>query len=416
MTWFKIALRNILKNGRRSFFTILAIAVGFAAINIFGGFESYIFRGLRDAVIYAQGQGHLAIFKKGVNFFDKKADPAYHLIPGNVQESAQKIVTRYSEVILMTGELNISGLLSNGDVSTVFLATGRVPSDMQKIRSQGRGMIGKIRLYTGKPLADSLSYGIGLSSGLAKKLEVKIDSEVIAMAPTTDGQINALDAKVMQLFESPAASLDDKLMLVPLKFAQSLYDTDGADFLVVLLKDTRMAPSMKTKLNRAFTDAGIDLEAKTWNEIAPFYTKVKNMFRIIFIFLFVIVLVIVVMSTINTMSMTVMERIKEIGTLRSLGIRQRGIILLFAIESALLGILGSCLGLALTLTGWLAVKMAQPTWIPPHITKRVPIEVYLVPEYLVLTGFLLVALSLTAAVIPARKAAGMNIVDALGHV
>ena len=416
MTWFKIALRNIFKNGRRSFFTILAIAVGFAAVNIFGGFESYIFRGLRDALIYAQGEGHLAIFKKGVSLFDKEIDPDRYLISGNEKESARKIVTEYPEVILITGQLKISGLLSNGDVSTVFIAAGRVPSDMQKIRSQGRGMIGKIRLYTGKPLLDSLSYGVGLSSGLAKKLRAGIDSEVIAMAPTTEGQINALDARVMQMFESPAASLNDKLMFVPLKFAQSLYDTDGTDRLVVLLKDTRMAAAMKKKLNRAFATAGIDLEVKTWEEIAPFYTKVKNMFRIIFLFLFVIVLVIVVMSIINTMSMTVMERIREIGTLRSLGIRQRGIIYLFAIESALLGFFGSFLGLGLTLAGWLAVKITEPTWIPPHITKRVPIEVYLVPEYLVLTGFFLVVLSLVAAVLPARKAARMNIVDALGHV
>lgn len=416
MTWFKIALRNIFKNGRRSFFTILAIGVGFAAVNIFGGFESYIFRGLRDALIYAQGEGHLAVFKKGTRIFDREIDPVRCLISGDEQKSARKIVEKYPEVILMTGQLRISGLLSNGDVSTVFIASGRVPSDMREIRSHGRGMIGTIRLYTGKPLQDSLSYGIGLSSGLARKLKVGIGSDVIAMAPTTDGQINALDARVMQLFESPAASLNDKLMFVPLKFAQSLYDTDGTDRLVVLLKDTRMSGAMKKELNRAFTAAGIDLEVKTWEDIAPFYTKVKNMFRIIFLFLFVIVLVIVVMSIINTMSMTVMERIREIGTLRSLGIRRRGIVLLFAIESTLLGIFGSFLGLVLTLAGWLAVRMARPTWVPPHITKRVPIEVYLVPEYLVLTGVFLVALSLIAAVLPARRASGMNIVDALGHV
>jgi len=416
LTWFKIALRNIFKNGRRSFFTILAIGVGFAAVNIFGGFESYIFRGLRDAPIYAQGEGHLAVFKKGTRIFDREIDPVRCLISGDEQKSARKIVEKYPEVILMTGQLRISGLLSNGDVSTVFIASGRVPSDMREIRSHGRGMIGTIRLYTGKPLQDSLSYGIGLSSGLARKLKVGTGSDVIAMAPTTDGQINALDARVMQLFESPAASLNDKLMFVPLKFAQSLYDTDGTDRLVVLLKDTRMSEAMKKELNRAFTAAGIDLEVKTWEDIAPFYTKVKNMFRIIFLFLFVIVLVIVVMSIINTMSMTVMERIREIGTLRSLGIRRRGIVLLFAIESALLGIFGSFLGLVLTLAGWLAVRMARPTWVPPHITKRVPIEVYLVPEYLVLTGVFLVALSLIAAVLPARRASGMNIVDALGHV
>jgi putative ABC transport system permease protein len=287
---------------------------------------------------------------------------------------------------------------------------------MQEIRSHGSGMIAKIPLYDGNPLRDDLPYGIGVSSGLARKLGVGIASDVIAMGPTIDGQVNALDAKILQLFESPAAPLNDKLMIVPLGFAQSLYNTDGADRLIVLLKNTRESIAMKKKINRSFESAGLDLEARTWEEVAPFYTKVKNMFNVIFLFLFVIVFVIVVMSVINTMSMSVMERIQEIGTIRALGIRRYGIVRLFAMESALLGLFGCILGAGLTLVGWLSVKAAGPTWIPPHITKRVPIEVHLIPENMLFTTLFLVALSLIAAVWPARRAARMNIVDALGHV
>ena len=64
-TWVKIGVRNLFKNKRRSFFTMGAIALGFAAVNIFGGFTAYMFRGLEDSFIYAQANGHLALFKKG---------------------------------------------------------------------------------------------------------------------------------------------------------------------------------------------------------------------------------------------------------------------------------------------------------------------------------------------------------------
>jgi putative ABC transport system permease protein len=122
------------------------------------------------------------------------------------------------------------------------------------------------------------------------------------------------------------------------------------------------------------------------------------------------------MSVINTISMAVMERTIEIGTLRALGLKRRGIIKLFAIESALLGLFGSVLGVCFTWMSLIIVAVVRPTWVPPPITRRVPLEVYIVPEYMVVSALLLVFLSLVAAILPARKAARMDIVDALGHV
>ncbi len=65
LTWVKIAFRNLLNNRRRSFFTISAIAFGFAAINLLGGFTDYVFKGLEESYVYAYGNGHLSVFKQG---------------------------------------------------------------------------------------------------------------------------------------------------------------------------------------------------------------------------------------------------------------------------------------------------------------------------------------------------------------
>src|SRR5215831_18968436 len=78
-TWFKIACRNLGKNRRRSLFTIMAIGLGFAAVNVFGGFTSYIFASLRDSYIYAQANAHLTIFKTGF-LAAGKLDPLGYLL------------------------------------------------------------------------------------------------------------------------------------------------------------------------------------------------------------------------------------------------------------------------------------------------------------------------------------------------
>jgi putative ABC transport system permease protein len=415
LTWVKIATRNLRKNSRRSLFTILAIGLGFAAVNVFGGFTAYIFNGLRLGYIYAQANGHLTIFKKGF-LTSGKLDPASYLLNEEEIRSIKEVLNDLPEVSVVTAQLNFSGLLSNGDVSTIFVASGRVPSDIRAIRSQIPGMIGKIKLFRGRALDDDIVYGIGLSSGLAETLNLQLGSDAIAMAPTIEGQINALDAQVIQLFESPAQTLNDKLMLVPLKFAQSLIDTTSVDRITILLRDIKQTQRIKDYLTRTLDDRGLDVEIKAWQELSPFYTKVKDMFNIIFLFVFVIVFIIVVMSVINTISMAVMERTIEIGTLRALGLKRRGIIKLFAIESALLGLFGSAVGVCFTWISVLIVAVVRPTWVPPPITRRVPLEVYIVPEYMVISALLLVFLSLVAAVLPARKAARMDIVDALGHV
>ena len=63
-----------------------------------------------------------------------------------------------------------------------------------------------------------------------------------------------------------------------------------------------------------------------------------------------------------------------------------------------------------------SIRLAAPTWVPPNIDKRVPLEVYLVPEYLAAIGLFLVLLAAVAAVLPARRASRLSIIDALGHV
>jgi putative ABC transport system permease protein len=414
MNWIKLAVRNLFRNGRRSLFTIFAIGVGLLAVNTLGGFTRYIFTSLKDSYIYAEANGHLTIFKAGFVGHGKLEPTLYLLSEGEVK-TLREILSRHPEVLVATPQLQISGLLSNGQVSTIFVAPGRVPSDIQAISRHAAGGLGKARLFDGNPLSDNLVYGIGVAHGLAKQLNLKLGSSAIAMAPTVSGQINALDAQLVQLIDAPDEALADTLATVPLKFAQSLYDTTSVDRLTVLLKNDDQTYAMRTILTREFAAAGLNVEVKTWNELSPFYTKVKKMFDVIFLITFLIVFTIVVMSIVNTVTMAIMERTREIGTLRALGVKRKGIVALFALESLMLGVFGALLGIVLNLLVVYAVWLLQPTWVPPTISRQVPLQIYLVPDYWLCSVLVLMLLSLLSALLPARKAARMVIVGALAY-
>lgn len=415
LTWLKIAFRNILKNRRRSLVTIIAVGFGVAAVNIFGGFTEYIFVSLRDGYVYLHGNGHLTVFKRGF-LQEGKLEPAKYLIDEAEVETVRKTVENYPEFVLMTPQLYISGMLSNGQVSTVFVAEGYVPSGRDAIRSRASGTITRIDQYNGRRPRDEIPYGVALSSGLAELLNLPLDSDAIVMSPTVDGQINALDVQVLAFFESFYEALNDMYMHAPLSVAQSLYDTKSVDRISILLSGAQHTEPVRARLEQALAAAQFDAEIKTWEELSPFYRKARNMLDVIFFLMFLIVFTIAAMSVINTISMAVLERTREIGTLRALGTKRRDIVWLFAAESGLLGLFGSILGVILVIVTWAAIRWLEPTWIPPQITQRIPLEVYLVPEYMVWSVVLLVLLAIGTAVLPARRAARQPVVVALGHV
>ena len=413
--WLKMAARSLVKNRRRSLFTIGAVAFGFAAVNLFGGFTAYIFEGLEEGYVYAFANGHLSVFKRGFNTGGALRPGDYLLNPEEIRK-IDRLARQDSRVYMTSPQLFLSGLISNGKISTIFMAMGRVPSDVKRMRARAKSFIGSLDLFEGTPLSDDSPHGGALSRGLANKLEMGAGDNPVVVAPTIDGQMNALDAEVASLFEAPHDALKDMLMLVPLSFARSLQDTGCADRITVLLESSRKTAAVRRALARRLSEAGLEVEILSWEDLSESYRRIRSMFRVLFGFLFAIVLVIVILSVVNTVSMSVMERTREIGTLRALGLRRKGVAAVFAAESALLGIAGSAAGTAITLAVWGCLKLNQPQWTPPVFATRVPFEVYLVPHQLAGTFLCLILLAMGAAIGPARRAARQSIVDALGHV
>ncbi|MBN1849774.1 MAG: ABC transporter permease [Deltaproteobacteria bacterium] len=411
LKWIKMAFRNILKNKRRSLTTLLAIAVGFTAISLFRGYADRTYWGLRMMAICGEGLGHLTVFKKGWHENGKIKPNAYMFS----QNETQRVIDQVEDndnVLLATPQLSISGLVSNGRTSTIFLANGVVPSDEKTIR----GSWTAFSPVNGQALNDNKPYNVEMAEGLANLLELRPGSDAVVMAPTLDGQMNALDIVVSGVYDTGTEATNDKFIRVPFDFAQSLYNTEKADRIVVLLDDWEKTESVRKELLTQLTKAGLPSEIMTWDELSLFYSRVKGMFDMIFMFLFIIVLTIVVMSVVNTMGMAVIERTREIGTLRALGLKRRGIGFLFAIEGGMIGFLGCIAGIFFNIFVWAAILYIRPMYIPPGNSSPVPLEIGLVPEAMAVFAVFLIILSLLAAILPAQRAARQNMVEALGHV
>ncbi|MFH0783032.1 MAG: FtsX-like permease family protein [Pseudomonadota bacterium] len=412
MQWMKIALRNILKNRRRSFLTLIAIAVGFAAIGLFRGYTANTYENLRQSAIRGEGLGHLTLYKKGW-LTHGHSDPEANMLTPEEIDIIKTTTQTESHVLLATPQLHIAGLVSNSRISNIFLAKGVVPDDYLALTEGG---MERRTALKGENLSKDIPNGVVMAKDLAKQLDLGPKSDAVIMATTLEGQMNALDIAVNGTYDTGSDATNDKYLLLPYAYAQTLYDTNRADRVIVLLDHWQYTEQTRRLLLQQLAAAGLDVEIKTWEELSLFYGKVKGMFDMIFMFIFLIVLIIVVMSSVNTMGMSVMERTREIGTLRVLGLKRRGITVLFAMEGALLGLLGSLCGIILYGAAWAIIKFSGISYIPPGVSSPVPLIVNLLPGSILVLTVSFTLLAMVAAILPANRAARMDMVDALGHV
>jgi putative ABC transport system permease protein len=411
MKWIKLAVRNIFRNKRRSLVTLLAISVGFAAISVFQGYVNHVYYGLRVMAIHGEGLGHLRVNKAG--WQEKgKLEPEKYMFSKEDTQKIIKLAKEENTVILATPQIQVTGIVTNGIASTIFIAQGVVPKDDKTIK----GAWADFLPVKGQTLSDEKRYGVEIAQDLSNYLSLTPDKEGVVMAPTLSGQMNALDIKVNGVYNTGSEFSNDKFMRFNFYFAQSLLDTQSAERIVILLKDWQDTGRMRTILLAKLKAAGIDCEIRTWEDLSLFFAKQKNFLNIMFTFLFSIVLVIVVMTTVNTMGMSILERTREIGTLRALGLKRRGVSLLFSLEGALLGFFGSIIGIILHTCVWAIIRIYPPRYSPPGLAMPIDLVVDMVPWMLFILLLCFVLLSLFAAIIPARRAAKQNIVDALGHV
>ncbi len=182
--------------------------------------------------------------------------------------------------------------------------------------------------------------------------------------------------------------------------------------LVVMLNRTadtaRIALELKAKLGAA------DMEVKNWMELNDFYEKTVKFLNNQFGVLRLIVLAMVLLSVINSVNMTIMERIGEFGTLMALGNRSGDVFRLLLVENALLGLAGALIGVALG--SLLAVVVsAIGIQMPSMPNTNLPYTAAIRLSPALLAGAFAVGLGATiaACVLPARHVSRKPVVDAL---
>lgn len=416
--WLSLACRNTMRNRRRSLVTLAIAATGTAAALLGGGFALYTYESLAQAS--ARDTGHLVLAAPG-QFEGNDNMPLEHGLSRRAELTRELLA--HPRVTRVLPRLQFSGLVSNGDKSEIFLGTG--VDARQEFLVKGPFM----KLEDGSLLdtndgappaavpgtgARQRDPGIVLGKGLARILNVRPGSALTLMSTTTAGSLNAIDVTVTGIVSSGIADIDKRLAMVDLATAQELLVTDKVSYLSVYLDELAYSDSVAAAWRSQYAGK---LEVRTWLDQAIFYQSVKGLYNRIFGFLGVILLVIVLFATTNTLSMAVLERTREIGTLRAMGTTPGEVARLFTLEGFVLGAGGAVLGMVLAgavAMALLVLGIQMPP--PPGRTGGYPLVVTVSPAMYAGAALAVSVLAALASLLVSRKAANQSVVEALAHV
>jgi putative ABC transport system permease protein len=397
----KLAARNLFRQRTRTGLTLAVIVLGVTGLILSSGFITDTLAQLRESTIHSR-LGHLHIYKDG--FFANGGRNPYNFLftpdPALVAE-----IGRDPRVEMVTARLFFFGLLSNGHGDLPIIGEGVNPE-------KELGLGSAINMLSGRLLKASDADGILVGEGLAQAMKLKPGDHLTLLVNTREGALNTGDFNVIGVFRTFSRDYDARAVRIKLRAAQDLIAEPGVNALVLLLKKTELTDAVAASLAAPVKAHGLEL--RTWTELADFYTSTVALFNRQFGVLQVIILALVLLGVANSISMTLHERVAELGTMRALGRRQRDVFVQLVIEYSLLGLVGATVGAVVGLAlaaiiSSIGIPMPPPPNSEEPFTARIAVDVASV-GYAFAVGW---AATVLAVLWPAWRAQRVPVAEAL---
>ncbi len=329
----KLAWRNIWRNKRKSLIVISSVVIGMIAVIFYDGMDHGMLRQMLNNQI-SSSVSHIQIHKKGFN--DNKVIKNY--IPDNAQ--VEKVVKNQKDIKAYSKRVITFGLLSSASNSSGVYIYGVYP-DMEARVSNIKNSIVEGNFFTGS------KRDIVIGKQLADKLGVGIGDKVVVMANTPNGNIGSDLFRVAGIFQTVSTEFDKTTIYIPIKTAQEMLDIDNHIYeYAIILNDyhnvDKVTSELESQLNNKY-------EVLSYKELLPMLIYQMDLYDQTMWIFYMIVGLALIFGIVNTMLMSVFERINEIGVLMAIGMKNSRIFLMFVFEAFMIGVIGTILGLALGL-------------------------------------------------------------------
>ncbi|MDI3281154.1 MAG: FtsX-like permease family protein, partial [Bacillota bacterium] len=261
-------------------------------------------------------------------------------------------------------------------------------------------------------------YGALLGAELAELMGLRLGDPFTLIMRTPQGAFQAIDLEVVGLLEAPHPEVNSLLVYLPLDVAQEALGAPGAASEI----DVRAAEmgAVPALLQRVARIPGV--EVYSWRELARDFLQMSETERIYDTVMLALVFLIALVGVVNTVLLATLERTKEIGTLKAMGLTGREILFLFVAEAGFLGALGGAAGVAFAAATefYLVTRGIDYSSLLQGTEWGYPFSGIIYGEWnpeLMAVAFLSgIAVCLLASLLPARRAARLDAAVALRNL
>ncbi|MBZ0199727.1 MAG: FtsX-like permease family protein [Ignavibacteriaceae bacterium] len=402
----KIAIRNLFRYKRRTILTSSLIAFGVILVIVFGGL-AIAFKSQMIGIITNTSLGDMQIHKKGyVESIDN--------LPLNISFTAQELASVEQKLKSMpeidgySPRIKFGAMISNYAQTSNIRLTAIYPEMESKTVPD---LVKRIKGTVADPAHFIKPGEILVPENLMKGLSLKVGDEVVLVATNKDGSVNGITLNIGAMMENVLGPAG-KDGYIHINDATQLLRMDRPDIaeISIHLKSFDRLGDVYKQLKQEYVQPNSKFEVHTWEQLSPFASIARIVDLLIFVVKFILISIVLV-SILNIMTMSVYERISEIGTVAAIGTPPSKILSLFIIEGFAMGLLSTIVGIVLSVGTLLLMTNINFTFGQMNVTLNPSIPV----GEVISTTIIVLLISILASFQPAYKASKMEPVDALGH-
>ena len=413
----KIAWRNIFRNKRRTFLSMIAIAVASMGIVLLFGIIDWMKEDMRNN-LFNFYTGQIRIRNKKYDAYENMSP--LHLKIDNANDLIRDL-SRIHGIEAISPRINFNAVYVDSESEMKGVYCKALDFEREKAYSEIQRYLQKGRL----PLSDRKE--VAITPYLLKKFRLKIGDTVTLLSHTASYGSNAMSFKVVGIVQFPINGMN-KALYLPLDIAQRFLRMrskgsnrfDAVTEILIKIKP-KFKESVVLNNIKSVIDRGTNkpLKAVLWRDIKSGYSIIRMadiVYNIISFFFFVLGSSVIM----NTTIMVIYERMREIGTMSALGMEGSELIRIFFLESLYISIIGSFFGVAI---GWgisylLSIHGIDMSGAVSGISIEFSNIYYLKPSVksLLIIFCYSVGIASLASFFPSRKAVKLDPVEALRSV
>ncbi|MFW5783934.1 MAG: ABC transporter permease [Spirochaetota bacterium] len=413
MELLRMGWRNLRRNARRTVLNVVALAIGTAIIIIALAWVRGYFTSLYEGVINLD-TGHAQILPEG--YLEEQRRLPLDLSVTDY-ESLRERLLRQDGVVAVAGRISFSAQIGDGTRSTRMLARAIEPEREARLTVLPNHVVRGSYLAAGEE-------GVLLSEEMADRIDVDPGAPIYITATDQTGAENFTESVLVGTFSLGYPAIDENMFFVDLASAQRLLGMEGEVTRLVLKLDSGptvddVVASLRERLPALKDASHGDLRLHGWRTFAEVIVSAVEADIAGFSIIYGVLFLLVIIGILNSMSMAVHERQKEIGTLRAIGMRRGQLTWLFLAEGASIAAIGAAVGVLLAgiaglylgLVGF-DLSVLAGTGLPVPFGDRFTAD-FRVWDF-PLGAAVALATAITGSVIPTRRASKLVIADALG--